>query len=60
MVEESLYKAFIGEGNPRFSQSAWASRHWGADWLLRENGKQRSRMLFLLQFQFRDQSSSPR
>ncbi|MCI5115663.1 MAG: hypothetical protein D3921_11760 [Candidatus Electrothrix sp. AW1] len=36
-----------------FPRSAGASRHWGADRLLREGGKQRSRMLFLQQFRFR-------
>ncbi|MCI5142127.1 MAG: hypothetical protein D3909_10500 [Candidatus Electrothrix sp. ATG1] len=40
-----------------FPRSSGASRHWGADWLLREGGKQRGRMLFLQQFQSWDQSS---
>ncbi|XOF35399.1 MAG: DNA-binding protein [Candidatus Electrothrix sp. YB6] len=55
---KSLFKALAGEGNPRFSTVSRGIKALGcADGLLREDEKQRSRMLFLQQFQFRDQSS---
>ncbi|MCI5158144.1 MAG: hypothetical protein D3906_06815 [Candidatus Electrothrix sp. AUS1_2] len=54
---ESLCKALAGEGNPGFPTVSRGITALGSDWLLREGGKQRSRMLFLQQFQFRDQSS---